>query len=150
MLLSNWVHGYLQVIHGYLIVHRATLLRAVRSCVRGEAIFRIRSFTEYEKPGLSLATKLNLAATLQNSLRSSPVRSSPSSLISSRDSFYFAVLRNSLISLALGPPASSVPGVATPRRIGQSQSLQRHERHASGPSRTRFSTVAMSVFFPRN
>ena len=32
ILLSNWVHGCLQVIRGYLIVYRATLLRAVRSC----------------------------------------------------------------------------------------------------------------------
>ena len=39
VLLFNWVHGYLQVIRGYLIVFRTTLLRAVRSCVRGEAIF---------------------------------------------------------------------------------------------------------------
>ena len=31
ILLSNWVHGYLQVIRGYLIVYRATLLRAVKS-----------------------------------------------------------------------------------------------------------------------
>ena len=36
-------------------------------------------------------------------------------LISSGCSFHFAALRNSLISLALGPPASSVPGVATER-----------------------------------
>ena len=45
-LLSNWVHGCLQVVRGYLIVYRATLLRAVRSCVRGEVIFRTNSFTE--------------------------------------------------------------------------------------------------------
>ena len=44
---QHWVHGYLQVIRGHLIVYRATLLRAVRSCVRGEAIFRINPFTEY-------------------------------------------------------------------------------------------------------
>ena len=57
-----------------------------RSSVRGESIFRISSFTEYKRSGLSIARKLNLAATL----------------------------RNSLISLALGPPTSSVPEVATP------------------------------------
>ena len=74
ILLSNWVHGYLQVIRWYLIVYRATLLSAVRSCVRGEAIFRINSFTEYKRSGLSIAKKLNLAATLWNSFNSSPVR----------------------------------------------------------------------------
>ena len=57
ILLSNWVHGYRRVIRGYLIVYRATLLRAVRSCVRGEAIFRISSFTEYKRSGLSMARK---------------------------------------------------------------------------------------------
>ena len=59
--------------------------------------------------------KLNLAATLWNNFSSSPVRRSSSSSISSGESRHFAVLRNSLISLALGPPASSVSGVATPR-----------------------------------
>ena len=86
ILLSNWVHGYLQVIRGYLIVYRATLLRAVRSCVRGEAIFRINSFTEYKRSGLSVARKLNLAATLWSSFNSFPVRRSSSSLTSSEGS----------------------------------------------------------------
>ena len=113
ILLSNWVHGYLQVIRGYLIVYRATLLRAVRSCVRGEAIFRINSFTGYRRSGLSIARKLKLAATLWNSFNSSPVRSSSSSLTSSGGSCHFAVLHSSLIWLALGPPTSSVPGVPT-------------------------------------
>ena len=35
----------------YLIVYRATLLTAVRSCVRGEAIFRINFFTECKRSG---------------------------------------------------------------------------------------------------
>ena len=43
-LLSNWVLGCLQVIRWYLIVCRATLVRAVSSCVSGEAIFRIQLF----------------------------------------------------------------------------------------------------------
>ena len=43
------LHEYLQIIRGYVIVYRATLLRAVKSCVRGEAIFRINSFAEYKK-----------------------------------------------------------------------------------------------------
>ena len=45
---------------------------------------------------------------------SSPVRRSSSSLTSSGGSCHFAVLRNSLIWLALGPPTSSVPGGAAP------------------------------------
>ena len=113
-LLSNWVHGYLQVIRWYLIVYRATLLRAVRSCVCGEAIFRINSFTQYKRSGLSIARKLNLAATLWNSFNSSPVRRSSFPLTSSGGLCHFAVLRRSLIWLALGPPTSMVPGVATP------------------------------------
>ena len=113
ILLSNWAHGHLQVIRGYLIVYRSTLLRAVRSCVRVEAIFRISSFTEYKRSALSIAMKLNLAATLWNSFNSFPVRWSSSSLTSSGLSCHFAVLRNSLIWLALGPPTSSVPRVAT-------------------------------------
>ena len=95
-------------------MYRATLLRAVRSGVRGEAIFRINSFTEYKRSGLSMVRKLNLAATLWNSFNHSPVRRSPSSLTSSGGRAIFAVLRSSLIWLALGPPTSSVPGVATP------------------------------------
>ena len=83
MLLSNWVHGYLQVIRDYLIGYHATLLRAVRSCVRGEAIFRINSFTEYKRSGLSMSRKLHLAATLWKSFSSTPVRRSSSSSISS-------------------------------------------------------------------
>ena len=35
ILLSNSVHGYLEVIRGYLIVLRATLLRAMRSPAQG-------------------------------------------------------------------------------------------------------------------
>ena len=110
ILLSNWVHGYLQVIRGYLIVYRATLLRAVRSCVRGEAIFRINFFTEYKRSGLSMARKLNLAATPWNSFKSSPVRRSSSSLTSSRGSCHFAVPRNSLIGPALGGQSHSLEG----------------------------------------
>ena len=45
---------------------------------------------------------------------SSPAKRSSSTLTSSGGSSHFAVLRNSLIWLALGPPTSSVPGVATP------------------------------------
>ena len=63
---------------------------------------------------LSIARKLNLAATLWNSFNSSPVRRSSSSLTSSGGSCHFAVLNSSLIWLALGPPRWSVPGVATP------------------------------------
>ena len=37
------VHRYLQVVREYLIVKRATLLMAMRSSARGEAIFRINS-----------------------------------------------------------------------------------------------------------
>ena len=51
----------MHVIRGCLIVYRATLLRAVRSCARGEAIFRINAFTEYKRSGLSITRKLNLA-----------------------------------------------------------------------------------------
>ena len=96
ILLSNWVHGHLQVIRWYLIVHRATLQRAVRPCVRGEAIFRINSLTEYKRSGLSIANKFNLAATLWNSFNTSPVRRSSSSLTSSGGSCHFAVPRNSV------------------------------------------------------
>ena len=99
-----------QVIRGYLIVYRATLLRAVRSCVRGEAIFRINLFTEYKRSGLSMARKLNLAATPWNSFKSSPVRRSSSSLTSSRGSCHFAVPRNSLIWPALGGQSQSLEG----------------------------------------
>ena len=49
-----------------------------------------------------------------NSFNYSPVRRSSSSLTSHGGSCHFAVLRNSLIWLALGPPTSSVPAVATP------------------------------------
>ena len=123
ILLCNWVHGCLQVIRGYLIVYRATLLRAVSPAYVVKAIFRINSFTEYKRSGLSIEKKLNLAATIWNRFNSSPVRrSSSSSLTSSRGSCHFAVLRNSLIWLALGPPASSWSRY-TPS-IGQSQSLQ--------------------------
>ena len=104
ILLSNWVHEYLQVIRWYLIVYRATLFRAVRSCVSGEAIFRINSFTEHKKSGLSIARKLNLAATLWNSFNSSPVRRSSSSLTSSGGSCNFPVLRRSLIWLPWAHP----------------------------------------------
>ena len=127
MLLSNWVHGYLQVIREYLIVYRAPLLRAVRSCVRGEAIFRISSFTEYKRSGLSIAKTLNLAATLWNSFNSSPVRRSSPSLTSSSGSCHFAVLRSSLIWLALDPPTSSVPGVATPLASVNPKALKARE-----------------------
>ena len=147
-LLSNWVYGYLLVIRGYLIVYGATLLRAVRSRVRGEAIFRINSFTEYKRTGLSIARKLNLAATLWNN-NSSPVRRSSYSLTSSGRSCHFAVLRNPLIWLALGPPTSSVPGVATPL-ASVNPKVSRRGKHAAGLPRTRFSIVAMSVFCPRN
>ena len=102
-LLSNWVLGCLQVIRWYLIVCRATLVRAVSSCVSGEAIFRINSFTEYKRSGLSMPC---------------PVRRSSSSLTPSGGSCQFAVPRNSLIWLASGPPTSSIPG------LGQSQSFQ--------------------------
>ena len=64
MLLSNGVYTYLRAIRGYVMVYRATVLRAVRSCVRGEAIFRINSLPECNRSGLSIARKLNLAATL--------------------------------------------------------------------------------------
>ena len=114
ILLSSGVQGYLQVIRGYLIVYRATLLRAMRSCARGDAIFLINSFTEYKRSGRSTARKLNLAATLWNNFSSSPMRRSSSSLTSSGGLCHFAVLRISLISLAFGPPTSSVPGVPTP------------------------------------
>ena len=113
-MIVQWVHEYLQVIRGYLIVYRATLLRAGRSCVRGEAILRINSFTDYKRSGLSMARKLNVSAARWNSFNSSPVRRSSSSLSSFGGSCHFAVLRSSLIWLALGPPTSSVPGVATP------------------------------------
>ena len=55
----------------------------MRSLARGEAIFRTNSFTEYKGSGLSMARKLNRAATLWNSFSSPPVRRSSSSLISS-------------------------------------------------------------------
>ena len=117
VVLCNGVHGYLQAIRGYLMVYRATLLRAIRSPARGEAIFRISPFTEYKRSGLSIARKFNLAATLWNKFNSSPVRTSSSSLISSGGSRHFAILCNSLISLALGPPETKVPGVATFRAL---------------------------------
>ena len=114
ILLSSWVHGFLQLIRGYLIVYRATLLRAMRSCARGDAIFRINSFTEYKRSDLSMTRKLNRAAALWNNFSSSPVRRASSSLTSSGGLCHFAILRSSLTSLALGPPTSSVPGVPTP------------------------------------
>ena len=46
----------------------------MRSTVRGEAIFRINSFTEYRRSGLSTKRKLNLA----EQLSFSPVRRSSS------------------------------------------------------------------------
>ena len=55
------------------------------------------------------------ATNLSNSFSSSPARRSSSSLISSRSSRHFAVLRNWPIPLAWRPPVSSVPGVATHR-----------------------------------
>ena len=70
-------------------------------------------------------------------------------LFSSGGSCHFAVLRNSLISLALEPPASSVPGVATPL-AWVSPKPSRHGKHAAGLARTRSSTVASSVSCPIN
>ena len=101
--------------------------RAVRSCVRGEAIFRTNSFTEYKRSGLSKARKVNLAATLWKSFNSSPVRRSSSSLTSSGGSCHFAVLCSSLVRLALGPPTSSVPGVATPLASVNPKALKARE-----------------------
>ena len=96
------------------IVYRATLLRAVRSCVRGKAIFRINSFTEYKRSGLSMARKLNLAATLWNSFNSSPNEK----IIFLSDLFWRIVpfCRSAQLTdlTGFGPPTSSVPGVATP------------------------------------
>ena len=113
-LLSNWVLGCLQVIRGYLIVCRATLVRAVRSCVRGEAIFRINSFTEYKRSGLSMARKIEFRR-YTISFNSCPVRRSSSSLTPSGGSCHFAVPRNSLIWLASGPPTSSIQDSVNPK-----------------------------------
>ena len=112
--------------------------------------FSASTFFQYKRSGLS-TRKWNLAATHWNSFNSSPVSRSSSSLASSGGSCHFAVLRSSLIWLALGPPTSSVPRVATPSvSIGQSQSLQGEEDMLLGLVRTRFPIVAMSVFYPRN
>ena len=74
--------------------------------------FRNSSITELKRSGLSMARKLNRTATLWNSFKSSPSRrllSSPTS----GEPCHFAVLRSSLIWLALGPPTSSISGFAT-------------------------------------
>ena len=73
----------------------------MRSLARGETIFRINAFNEYRR--LYIARSLNLATTLWNKINSSPVRRSSSCSISSGGSRHFAALRNSLISLPLGP-----------------------------------------------
>ena len=73
----------------------------MRSLVCGEAIFRINSFTECPQRGNWHSG-------------TAPVRRSSSSLTSSGGSCHFAILRSSLVWLALGPPTSSVPEVATP------------------------------------
>ena len=99
----------------------------MRSSARAEAIFRINSCTDYKRSGLSIARKLNLAVTLWNNFSSSPVRRSSSSSISSGGSRHFAVLRNSLISLALGPPGSSLPGVATHRALVSPSAFEARE-----------------------
>ena len=54
-----------------------------------------------------------------------------SSLTSSGGSCHFARLRNSLISLALGPPTSSVPGVATPSASVSPRVLDTHCHNVS-------------------
>ena len=60
-------------------------------------------------------------------------------LISSGGSCHFAALRYSLISLALGPPASSDPGVAT-RKHPSVPKPSWLERHAAGPGRSQSSS----------
>ena len=59
-------------------------------------------------------------------------------MISSGASRHFAVLCNSLISLALGPPTSSVPGVATPWALVSPKAFKARIR-AAGLARTRCS-----------
>ena len=101
------------------------------------AIFRINAFTEYRRSSLYIARLLNLATTLWNKINSSPVRRSSSCSISSGRSRHFAALRNSLISLALGPrrrflewPRPWHWSVPRPARRGI---------RAAGLARTRFS-----------
>ena len=148
VLLFNWVHGCLPVFRGYLIVYRATLLQACRSCVRSEAVFRINTFTEYKVSGLSIVRKLNLAATLWNSLNSSVVRRSSSSPTSSGGLCHLAVLRSSLIWLAWAHPRRRFRSRHT-LSIGQSQGLQ-----GAGNMLLVWlvlnSPLSMSVFCPRS
>ena len=91
-------------------------MRAVRSQARGEATFRMSSSTEYKRSGLSMAKKVEPSHRALKKLQyffSEKVILLFDFLM--RFGCQFADLRNSLISLALGPPTSSVPGVATLR-----------------------------------
>ena len=118
-------------------------------CAR-KAIFRINSFTEYKMSGLSAARKLNLATTLWNNCNSSPLRRSSSSLTSSGGSCHFAVLNNSLTSLAFGPPASSVPAVASPLASVRRRSFKARETCCWSGLYSIPPKVATSVFCERN
>ena len=95
----------------------------MRSWVRGAAIFRINAFTEFRRSGPSQGN-LNLAATCRSVQLTDFTGFGPTHVVGSRS-------RHTL-------------------GTGQSQSLQGARKHAVGLARTRFSTVAASVFCPRN
>ena len=88
MLLSNAVHGYLRAIRGFWILGRIALVMAMRSSAwRGHGSDQIPSLSTTVLD-LSVAKKLNRAATLWNSISPFQVRRSSSSLISSRRSIH--------------------------------------------------------------
>ena len=122
------------------------LLRAMRSLVRGEAIVRMNSFTEYTKvppvrgkeivPGRHALEELQFFSGEKVVLLFDLFGSSS----------HFAVLHNSLNLLSLGPPTLEWPHTGylplpKPARRG---------KRAAGLARTRFSPAAMLVLFPRN
>ena len=120
----NWVHGYPRGHSRKFACVSCNSLEGSGDPVNVlKPFFRISSITELKRSGLSMERKLNRTATLWNSFKSSPSRrllSSPTS----GESCHFAVLRISLIWLALAPPTSSVSGFATSEASGESQYLQ--------------------------
>ena len=76
ILVSSSVHGYLQAHTWILDCLKGYSCEGKRPPARGEAICRINSFTEYKRSGLSMARKLNRAATLWSSFISVRVRRS--------------------------------------------------------------------------